>query len=496
MMFNRSLANVQTQHARLLDAQEEATSGKKVQRPSDDPVSTRTILNLRGELRALSQFSRNHNTITSLLQGTESALGGIESVLVRAKEIAISGANDTLNAEDRKTLALEVAELFHQTVQFGNTDIAGRYVFAGRATDQPPVSATGSFSGDSGELRMALQSEQSLAVNIPGSRFLASNLRPAVDLNTPLSSLRQGQGISPGSLQITDRAGNTAVIDVSAAVTVGDVVGAISGAAGINVTAALNDAGNGLVIVDDNAVASNNLTVAEIGGGTTASELGIAASRPGSLTGAPLAPTLTASTPLALLYEGQGVTLTSLHIANGTAEVDVDLSAAATVDDVLTAINASAANVTASLNADGTALDVRSNDPTTVAIVTDSDGGTTAADLGIQGSQDTLKTLNLLQTALEKDDRQAIDRLLVHIDRGLDRVLTLRGDVGARLHRVELVEQAHADFELSMTTALSQTEDTDAVEAISRLSQLSVAFQAALGFTARSMQPTLLDFLR
>ena len=56
-----------------------------------------------------------------------------------------------------------------------------------------------------------------------------------------------------------------------------------STAAGVNVTAAVNTAGNGLTITDDNATPTGNLAVAEVGVGTTASELGLAANRPGAI---------------------------------------------------------------------------------------------------------------------------------------------------------------------------------------------------------------------
>jgi flagellin-like hook-associated protein FlgL len=209
-----------------------------------------------------------------------------------------------------------------------------------------------------------------------------------------------------------------------------------------------------------------------------------------------LDPTLTATTPLSLLYEGRGVKPTTIHIANGTAEEDINLSTAQTIGDVLTLINASSTNVTARINTTGTALDVRSNNAATVAVVTDVNNGTTASELGIQGTNDILKTLGLLQEALTKNDTAALSRLLFHLDTELDRVLTLRGEVGARLRAVELTEQRFADLELTMTTLLSQAEDADALAAISRLSNVSTAFEAALAAAAQTVRSTLLDFLR
>ena len=237
-------------------------------------------------------------------------------------------------------------------------------------------------------------------------------------------------------------------------------------------------------------------TIPEVGGGTVARGLGIAADQPGAIMGASLQPAVTATTPLSLLYAGKGLSLSTMQIANGTAAASVDLSTALTVGDVLTTINGAGANVTASINSNGTALDVRSTNPATVAVVTDVAGGTSAADLGIQGSRDLLKTLRLLQEALAHNDPQAAGNLTTHLDAGLGQLLTQHGEVGARLHRVDLVGEADADRQLILTATLSQLQDVDAAEAYMYLAQHSTAVQAALASTTRLVQPTLLDFLR
>jgi flagellin-like hook-associated protein FlgL len=696
MMFNNSVANVQRQSARLFDAQQQAATGKTVQQPSDDPVSARRILDLRDTLSSLAQFQENRQTMNSLLRMTEANLGEVETIVLRARSLTLSAINDAVSPGNRQAMATEVAHLFGETLQVGNTSVNGRFIFAGQAyssapftatatrtstarsltssgtltplangdltidgtqiratqaaddtvstsdnaasalavataindalpttgvqaiaattlalsvltfgdlsgnnlrlngvavtgaiTDETslvaainaanvpgvaasssgsgnltlsaadgrniqlqtdglatgnmafvgfdlgsgtaldqtatgtvtlssdagftlgglnpgnagfspgPVNLTAQYRGDTRNILMAMNTGQTLPVNLPGSEFLVANLQPNLDRDTPLTSLRLGQGISAGSISITDRIGNTTTVDLSTALTVGDVIDAISAAPGINVTAAVNAAGNGVTLTDDNPVPTGNLLLTEDGaGGTTASELGLVLDRPGTLVGAPLQPLLTPATPLALLHNGQGVALTSLHVANGPTEADVDLSTAQTIGDVLAAINASGTNVTARINASGTALEVRSSDATTVATVTEVNDGTTATDLGIQGARDTLGTLSLLQEALQKNDRQALQNLLVSFDEGLQQMWRLRTDVGGRAHRVELVEQNHQELELNMRTWLSATEDGDAAEIFSRLAQANVSFQAALAATARMVQPTLLDFLR
>jgi flagellin-like hook-associated protein FlgL len=696
MTFNNAVSNMQKQHARLFEVQQQVAAGKTLQRPSDDPIGTRRVLDLRSTLAAVEQYKRNRHPITNLLQTTETSLNDVQTLVLRARSIALNAINDTVNADNRRLMATEVGSLFTHALQIGNTSVNGRYIFAGHTNTQPPFTATATttntasgfansgtltplatadliidgeqiratqvtddtvstsdnaasalalataineafpttgvkasasttvslsvsgfgdlsganllingsavtgtitdeatlvavvnaanipgvvaasagtgnltltaadgrniqiqsdglatsnmsftdfdldggvaldrtttgvvtlvsdtpftlgglnpsaarfpgsasvnltaqYRGDVHDSLMAVDTNQTLPVSVPGPQFLMSHLQPNIDRDTPLASLRQGAGISAGSLRITDRGGNTALIDLSTALTVGQAIDFISGAVGVNVTAAINAAGNGITVTDDNATPVQNLTISEVGTGSTASDLGILADRPGAVVGAPLNPLVTASTRLALLHAGRGVTLSSLRIANGTTEVEVDLRAATTVGEVLGALSSPSANVTAQINAAGTALAVRSNDSATVAVVTEVNGGTTVRDLGLQGSRDTLTTLSLLQEALQKDDRHALQHLLVSLDEGFEQVVNLRADVGVRTNRVTFVENQQQELGLHMRSLLAQTEEGDAIELFTRLSNLTVSFQAALAATARTVQPTLLDFLR
>jgi flagellar hook-associated protein 3 FlgL len=497
MLFNTTIKTMQQQSSRLLRTQEEAATGRKMLHLSDDAVGARRISSLRHELSSLEQFQKNQDRATAFLQATENALQEFETILFRAQELTIAAASDGMVAEDRAIIAEEVKQLAAQALALGNTEFAERSIFAGQAgIGQPAISTNGTFVGDSSAVDLQIHTGQTLTVNLVGSEFLASDLRPNIDVDTPLASLHRGQGVNLGAIAITDRAGNGAVIDLTSATTVGDVLSAISTAGGIDVTATINSTGDGITITDNQALQTQNLIVSEVGNGTLASELGIAANRSGAIVGQALQPAVVATTPLDLLHGGEGGDFTTIRVTNGAAEADVDLSLALTVGDVIAAINSSGVNVTASINADGTALDVISNDIETVAIVTDLDQGKAAVDLGIAGAHDILKTLDSLRDALEKNDTQALNRLLTQLDGGLNQVGKLQGDIGARLNRVDQMKEVHTEQQLLFTSLMSQTRDADAVEAFSRLTQQSIAFEAALASTARVIQPTLLDFLR
>src|SRR5919197_1604045 len=108
ILFNTTLANLQQYNVRLLQAYAEASSGRRLHRPSDDPTGTRRVLDLRGTLSSLEQFKSQRAVTTSLLEGTDSALDNVETLLLTAKGDALRGANDSLGADQRATLAREV----------------------------------------------------------------------------------------------------------------------------------------------------------------------------------------------------------------------------------------------------------------------------------------------------------------------------------------------------------------------------------------------------
>ena len=125
LLFNTTLAHIQQHNARLLQTSEEASSGLRLQRPSDDPAGTRRVLDLRHTLASLDQFK-------SLLDGTDTALQDTGTLLLSAKGLALRAASDTVSAEQRSDIAHEVGGLFAQAISLGNSVVHGRYLFAGQ----------------------------------------------------------------------------------------------------------------------------------------------------------------------------------------------------------------------------------------------------------------------------------------------------------------------------------------------------------------------------
>jgi flagellar hook-associated protein 3 FlgL len=101
-----------------------------------------------------------------------------------------------------------------------------------------------------------------------------------------------------------------------------------------------------------------------------------------------------------------------------------------------------------------------------------------------------------LSAALKAGDQVAIEASIAKLDGDGKRITTMQATVGARTNSVENAQAIAADGELTLRTALSEIENVDLAKATVDLNLQQVAYQAALGATARVIQPSLLDFLR
>ncbi len=203
-----------------------------------------------------------------------------------------------------------------------------------------------------------------------------------------LSTLNGGQGVSRGSIRVTDGSGESQVIDLSDAVDINDVVNDINSATGVQVSASIKD---DHLVLSDNSGGTGSLKIANVGGTTTAADLGLTgASSGGVLTGTSLT-ALTATTSLNSLNDGSGVrnlgVVKDFSITGSTGTASVSLNGAQTIGDAITDINAvsTASGVTAAISASGGGLTLTDSGagPVTVSAL---NGSLAAYDLGIQGT--------------------------------------------------------------------------------------------------------------
>lgn len=132
------LSNINKNKQSMSRLEEQQSTGKKIQRPSEDPIITVRALKLRTNLTEIEQYyDKNIPDAISWMDVTESALVTINDVIRQINTDCVYGASDQLTAKDRSSIAQNLREMKEQIYQEGNTNYAGRYVFSGYKTDSP-----------------------------------------------------------------------------------------------------------------------------------------------------------------------------------------------------------------------------------------------------------------------------------------------------------------------------------------------------------------------
>lgn len=143
--FLGNLARVQRN---LETATRQVSSGLRVNSASDAPADVDTILQLRTDLVRNKQIGSDLALAKTDADAADSAFNSATKLLDRARSLGAQGANFTLDAGGRQSLAGEVQALQEQMVSISRTAVQGRYIFSGDAENSPPyrldlTSATG-----------------------------------------------------------------------------------------------------------------------------------------------------------------------------------------------------------------------------------------------------------------------------------------------------------------------------------------------------------------
>lgn len=118
--------------------QERVTTGKRINRASDDPAGAEMVLNLRTSQAEITQFQRNAQTAVQKLTAGDDGFAGYEDMLERVRTLVTQGLSDTSSPATREALAIEVEALRSRMLAVANTQNGGNYVFGGTRQNAPP----------------------------------------------------------------------------------------------------------------------------------------------------------------------------------------------------------------------------------------------------------------------------------------------------------------------------------------------------------------------
>ncbi len=189
MTANSVLANINNVQDQLATTQEELSTGRSINQPSDNPYGAGLSISLNQDLSSLTNYSNSVTDGTAWTSAAGTALTNIQSMVQRAQELVVEAANGTLSSSDLSASAAEINQLTDAIKQEANTQYNGQYIFSGTATGTAPYStATGDvYQGNSGAITRQIGPNSSLQVNVDISSLLGSGQGQDTDL---LSTLR------------------------------------------------------------------------------------------------------------------------------------------------------------------------------------------------------------------------------------------------------------------------------------------------------------------
>jgi flagellar hook-associated protein 3 FlgL len=176
MIYERISNAFQKNMADIASLQNRLATGKKVNKPSDDVIGAIRAIDYKLNISYNNQYKRNITEATSQLSFTETVINSVSDALIRLKELAIQGADSSMNLQNRAAIAKEVEELRDHLLNLANSKFKGRYIFSGFKTDTLSFDSNSfSYLGDSGVMNVLIDRDTFIPVNITGDEAFIFN---------------------------------------------------------------------------------------------------------------------------------------------------------------------------------------------------------------------------------------------------------------------------------------------------------------------------------
>jgi flagellar hook-associated protein 3 FlgL len=406
MRSNQLLSQMQQTRQQLFDQQQQISTGKKYQRPSEAPGRSSTMLYLKQQVAARQQYQRNLDHAGSVLKVADQSMGEAADVLREAKSVASSQIGVGSDKGTRQAQADVIDGQLQSLTRIANRQFNDLSVFGGDSSSGTDDRVFESFlggiryTGSSENLKTQIDSAIDETFNSNGVEAfgaLSARVKSTVDLQpqaqaaTAIDSVAgaQGRGVRLGAIHVTVD-GTQTTVDLNDADTLGDVTTRVNDAiSGIDATAgSLGTSGDAFQL---SANAGHTITLGDIEDGNAAADLGIDISATsGATTGTAVGTQLTGQTTLSSLATSVDFA-SGLKITQGQQTKTVNFAGDTTIQDMQNTIDGLDLGLRLEINDDKDGLNLIS-DVSGLELTVGENGGTTGRDLGLLtfGSQTKL----------------------------------------------------------------------------------------------------------
>lgn len=176
MIAQSTETNINSAMDRLDTTQQELSSGKSINEPSDNPYGTSLSMQLDGDLSQLTSYNNNVTDGTAWTTAASTALGNMNDSVQRVQELVAQASNGTNTPADDQASAAEVNQLISSIKEEANTQYDGQYVFSGTSTQTAPyqTGSTDTYQGGTGAVTREIGPSATVQVNADLSSVLGS----------------------------------------------------------------------------------------------------------------------------------------------------------------------------------------------------------------------------------------------------------------------------------------------------------------------------------
>lgn len=501
MLFNNFVTNMNSSSYKLMELNKQASSQKRINRPSDDPIGTSRVLSYRDSISSLEQYKSNVDTAKGWLGLADETLMQVNNVLIRAKEVAEQAATGTISADQREILSYEARQLMDQMINLSNARYEKKSIFGGHKVDgsafEPAMNlssnkdlpdnytiegkATGTvlvqFTGSGSD---TIASEPDFRFSTDGGKNWTNgtatdigNNEYRLDLNGISVTVPDDYQVSPSS-DFNDTSGTWLWVRPTAkykgddqdenkvSLYAGSINSADVSVAGVfdkDVTVRLDD-------VEGNADGDTVTYSYSLDGGSNWNT--------GNTT------TVDASENARFLVPGGRVEI------SGVAAGDYNEN-----DQILIRPNRAAINVEISANEK---IQINNIGKDVFGGIYKKPGDEHYTP-GIEGAGNVFETLGELIGYLETNNQSGIQKSLENIDESLKQVNNQLASVGSRQNRLNISETVLSGLVLNENERLSKVEDIDVADLMTKLANQQIIYEAVLRSSSTIMRMSLVNHI-
>ncbi len=499
--------------AKLMETNNQASTQKRINAPSDDPNGAVQVLGTRTDISQLTQYKANSDTAQGWLNQADSTLSSVSTLITSIKSNAEQAATGTVTAENRGEIASAVRQYFEQLISMANTTYNGQSLFAGQKTGSEAYSMGLGLTSNDATFTSALDDLPAPGYTISGDTD-STVLVQFTDTTTPDQPAFRyttdgGTTWQTGSYASPSPSTDTETLQL------GGVSMTLSHAALNSVTpsSSTDDANGTWLWVRPTAYyqGNNNDDVSVTYTGTS----GVTATAAGTFSGnvqvkitdAP------AGGPYTYSYSTDGGSTwvdnntsgtdatgnPALSVPGGILTLDETLGTPAVGDQFL--IQPSTANIsigispTDSVVVNGVGKDIFGGMYQTKASNASTTSYNTAATFDGSVSGNLFETVGKLVGYLETNNQGGIQECLDDLTTSQNQVLMTAASVGAKENRVTSAQNMVTTLAENATTTLSKVEDADLTTLITKLSEQELAYQAVLKSSSMVMNLSLVSYI-